>query len=126
MENIQADAHASVLKAGNVTVGEISQLKMTVATLHDELERARQERDRAVQGERATAHQEMQQLKATAASLREALELARIDQENAVGREHALFDDESMQLRNTIQMLREQLGTLAHSTEKNGPTKKAG
>jgi len=84
-------------------------LRATVATLRDELEKARLEKDIAVRNAIAAAESENIQLRATAASLREGLELAQIDKDNAVRREQTLHAGEIAQFHETVRALREQL-----------------
>jgi hypothetical protein len=65
-----------------------------VGALREELERARVEREKAIQQERVAASQEIQMLKATAAALREELERSRAERDHAVQQERVVNHNE--------------------------------
>ena len=58
LEAAHAEIHDSTLRATQASAAEISQLKITVGALREELERSRVEREKAIQQERVAANQE--------------------------------------------------------------------
>ena len=105
-EAMQVQAESDEL---TVALGEARTLKDTVRALRDTLEQERIDKERAVQGAVAEAHNELVQLKATAAALRDGLEQARIDREKAVQLAVVAGAEEITQLKSAAGALRETL-----------------
>jgi chromosome segregation ATPase len=97
---------------------EIKQLKETIFSLREELERARFEESEHVQTAVAAANEEMRQLRASIVELREQLELREGFYEEKLRQTDLQHDRDAAELRHTITSLRDKLQEVNEILEK--------
>jgi chromosome segregation ATPase len=97
---------------------EIKQLKETIFSLREELEKARFEAEDQVQAAVAAANEEMRQLRASIVELRDQLEIREAEHKEKLRQTELQHDRETAELRRTITALREKLQELNDTLEK--------
>jgi len=97
---------------------EIIQLKETIFSLREELERARFEEGEHVQAAVAAANEEMRQLRASIVELREQMELREGHHKEKLRQTELQHDREAAELRRTVTALRDKLQEANDTLEK--------
>ena len=97
---------------------EIKQLKETIFSLREELEKARFEEGDHVQAAVAASNEEMRQLRASIVELREQLEIREGQHKEKFRQTELQHDRETAELRRTITALREKLQELNETLDK--------
>ena len=97
---------------------EIKQLKETIFSLREELERARFEEGEHVQSSVAAASEEMRQLRASIVELREQMELREGFYKEKLRQTDLQHDRETAELRRTVSTLRDKLQEVNDTLEK--------
>ena len=97
---------------------EVRQLKETIISLREELEKARFETGDQAQAAAAAAGEEMRQLRASIIELRDQLEFRESEHKEKLRQAELQHDRETAELRRTITALREKLQELNDTLEK--------